>query len=289
MGEFDNYLKPPNIWFQELHKNEIGLTIKIKDVLYSEYSKYQRIMVFDTYEVGKILVLYSAIMLSEKDEFFYHEMISHVPLFAHPHPEDVLIIGGGDGGTLREVCKHKVVKRVDLVEIDPEVVKVSKKFFPTLSGGFYDPRSNIIFGDGFEFVKNTSNKYDVIIVDSPDPIGPAESIFGRNFYENLKNVMKEGAIVVTQSESPFYHLDFIKNMAGMFKSIFKNTYLYLTWVPMYPSGMWSFLFASDSTDNSVKRDIPADMERKLKFYNKEVHEASFKLPNFVKSALNGKS
>ncbi len=284
MSEFDQYLAPPNLWFSELHKNEVGLTFRIKDVLYAGHSKYQRIMVVDTFELGKVLILYGSIMFTEKDEYFYHEMLAHVGMFSHPSPEDVLIIGGGDGGTLREVCKHPSVKHVDLVDIDSEVVRISKEFFPNIASAFDDPRVAVHFEDGARFVREADRKYDVVFVDSSDPVGPATSIFSPEFYRDIKSHLKDGGLMVAQSESPFYHAQFISGLFGDLKKIFPYVRMYLSWMPAYPSGMWSYAFASLGTDHLPKRG-PETLEGELKFYNPELHVAAFALPEFVKKLV----
>ncbi len=284
MSEFDQYLAPPNLWFSELHKNEVGLTFRIKDILYSGHSKYQRIMVVDTYELGKVLILYGSIMFTEKDEYFYHEMLAHVGMFAHPNPERVLIIGGGDGGTLREVCKHPTVKHVDLVDIDSEVVRISREFFPNIASSFDDPRVTVHFEDGARFVKETDNRYDVVFVDSSDPVGPATSIFSHEFYEAIKAHLTENGLMVAQSESPFYHSQFITNLFADLKRVFPYVKMYLSWMPAYPSGMWSYAFASLGTDHLPKRS-PENLNGKLRFYNPELHKAAFVLPNFVREMV----
>ena len=175
----------PEVWFTEKHTNFTGITFKVNTVLYTGKSKFQRVDVLDTREYGRVLLLDGLIMFTERDEFVYHEMIVHVPLFSHPHPEDVLLIGGGDGGAIRELVKHKYLRKIDQIELDKEVIRIAKEFFPILSSGYKDSRVNIYINDGNKFVKQTNNKYDVVIVDSTDPIGPAECLFEEDFYRNL--------------------------------------------------------------------------------------------------------
>ena len=276
-----------NVWFTELHRGQAGLSIKVKCCIYSGESQYQRIDVLDTYEFGRMLVLYGSIMLTERDEFIYHEMISHVPLFVHPAPEKVLIIGGGDGGSLREVLRHKVVKEAHLVEIDKMVIDVSKRYFPKLSIGFDDPRASIFIEDGQDFLEKTENLYDVILVDSPDPIGPGERLFQRKFHQLIYKVLKEDGILVAQSESPLFHQGTIRTMYKNLKDIFPLVAMYIAYIPTYPSGLWSFAFCSkryhpidDFDENRVK-----SANIRTNYYNPKIHQASFALPNFIEELL----
>jgi spermidine synthase len=274
-----------NIWFSELHRKSAGLTVKIKDILFSGKSDFQRIEVFDTEVFGKVLVLYGSIMISERDEFIYHEMITHVPLNVHPAPESVLVVGGGDGGTVREVLKHKDVKKVKVVEIDRMVVEVCKRFFPEISGGFDDPKVEIVYNDGARFMAETGERFDVVIIDSSDPVGPAEVLFQRQFYENVYRKLKEDGIMVAQTESPFYDREAISKIYRSFKQIFPIVSMYIASIPTYPSGLWSFGFCSKRFHpihdfRGTKVDCAS-----LRYYNPDVHVASFKLPNFIKELV----
>ena len=272
-----------NLWYTELHNGTAGLSLKIKKVLYSGESKFQRIEVFDTYEYGKMLVLYGSIMFTERDEFVYHEMIAHVPLFVHPSPETVLVIGGGDGGTVREVLRHPEVKKVKMVEIDEQVVEISKKYFPQMSSGFSDKRLTLIFKDGAEFVKTDPGKYDVLIVDSADPVGPADVLFREEFFINTKKRLKENGIFIAQTESPFYHSDIVKNTYSILKGLYKNVFMYWAWIPAYPSAIWSFSFCSDSLHplEDFKEERYRELSLETKYYNKGIHFGAFSLPNFA--------
>ncbi len=272
------------LWYDEKLELDRGTTIKIKieDTLYSSKSKFQRIDVFKTKPFGKMLVIDGIIMLTESDEFCYHEMISHVGLCVHPGPKDVLIIGGGDGGTLREVLKHKDVESVELCEIDEEVIKVSKEFFPNLASSFSDKRVKIRKEDGSEFVKKNKSKYDMIIVDSTDPIGPARNLFTEKFYKNLYTSLKKDGIAITQAESFFYHLDFIKKMISFIRKTFTVFLYYYTLVPTYPSGMIGFTFCSKRY-HPLEDFKPEKVDglKGLKYYNKGIHISSFSLPEFA--------
>ncbi len=286
MSEFDSYLQPQDLWFSELHKGDVGLKFRIKDVLYAENSKFQKIMVVNSRELGKVLILYGSIMFSELDEYFYHEMIAHVPLFTHKNPEKVLIIGGGDGGTLREVCRHREVQKIDLVEIDRKVVEISKKFFPKMATGFKDKRLSVFFEDGMKYLQRENKKYDVVLVDSADPVGPARVLFTRKFFAKIKSHLNRGGIVVSQTESPIFHANFIRKFYASLRTVFSHVSMYITYVPVYPGSMWSFCFCSNKETTTEPRiaDIK-NISDKLRFYNAEIHRASFALPTFVKRLM----
>ena len=271
-----------NVWFSELHRRRAGLTIKIKQLLYTGKSPYQRIDVLDTYEFGRMLVLYGSIMVTEKDEFVYHEMLAHVPLFAHPRPKRVLIIGGGDGGTLREVMRHKQV-RATMVEIDEAVVQTSQKFLPTIGTAFKNPRAQVLFEDGERWLARCKEKFDVILVDASDPVGPAEVLFQKPFHRQVARCLAPGGIFVTQSESPFFHQKTVAGIQRNLGEIFKIVRPYTAAIPTYPSGFWSFTLCSDSTDPVArfKESRVKAAGLKLKYYNAGIHRACFALPSFM--------
>ncbi len=273
-----------NVWITELHQKRVGLTVKVKQTLYSEESPFQRIDILDTYEFGRMLVLYGSIMTTEKDEFFYHEMISHVPLFAHPNPKNVLIIGGGDGGTLREVVRHKEIERAVMVEIDELVVEKCKEYLPSIAAGFDDPRAEVIFQDGLKFLDETNEKFDVIIVDGTDPVGPGVNLFKKNFYKNVYNTLKDDGIFVQQTESPIFHPHLIKPIYENLNPVFPNVKMYLTTVPTYPGFMWSFCYASKRYNpfDSFRKESADELSKQLKYYNSDIHRSAFSLPNFVR-------
>jgi len=268
-------------WFEEKLELKEGrvLKIKYKKLLKSVKSEFQKIDVYDTYSFGKMLVHDEVIMLTEFDESHYHEMIVHPALFTHPNPERVLIIGGGDGGTMREVLKHKEVKEAHLCEIDKTVVDVCKEFFPELSKSFNDKRAKLFFQDGAKFVEEKKNYYDVIIVDSSDPIGPAEVLFKEKFYRDMYNSLKQDGIVITQSESFIYHKDIIEDIASFSKKIFPFYSYYYTLVPTYPSGLIGFSFCSKRY-NPLKNLNETRIKEfeDLKYYNKRIHYSAFNLP-----------
>jgi spermidine synthase len=277
-----------DVWFEEKisRPTKSTLRIKIKNMLWSEKSAFQNIAVFETVGLGRMLVLDGIIMLTEFDEFAYHEMIVHVPLMTHPDPRDVLIIGGGDGGTVREVVKHPGVEHVHLCEIDRRVVEVSREFLPGLSEGLDDPRVECFFEDGAALAAERKNSYDVIIVDSSDPIGPAEVLFKEKFYRDMHDALRDGGIVVTQCESFFYHTNFIAGILNFVKSIFPVYGYYSTNVPTYPSGVIGFAFCSKkhhplrSYDQARAVSLP-----NLKYYSPEMHRSAFVLPRFATSQM----
>jgi spermidine synthase len=268
-------------WFEEQLEVKEGrvLKIKTKKRLESYRSPFQEIDIYDTVPFGKMLVHDGVIMLTEADEAHYHEMIAHVALNVHPDPQRVLVIGGGDGGTLREVLKHKDVQTAHLCEIDADVIRLCKKHLPHLSCSFQDSRVEIFCEDGAEFVKKRLNHYQVIIVDSSDPIGPAEVLFQENFYRAMFSALTDDGIVVTQSESFLYHQDIIKNIATFSRSIFPLYFYYFTLVPTYPSGLIGFSFCSKKYHPlSDFKPEKAESLQGLKYYHKEIHKASFTLP-----------
>ncbi len=272
-----------SFWFNEKNTDGYQVKWKISKILYSEKTPYQELAVVDTLEWGKALILDGALQVSEKDEFVYHEMIVHVPMFSHPAPRNVLIIGGGDGGTLRELCKHPQLQKVDMVEIDERVVAASKKYLPSISSAFNDARVNLYFQDGIEFVKN-AGKYDLVIVDSSDPIGPAQLLFTQEFYSNIYNCLNDDGMMVVQSESPIFYQEVFCSVHRNISAVFPQTLVYLAYIPTYVSGPWSFTIGSKIHDpREVKGDSKADFD--LKYYNDKVHQAAFALPGFIQDMI----
>ncbi len=273
--------------FFENQTGNFGIKIRIKKVLHHEYSSFQEITVYDTFEFGKMLVLDRAVMFTERNEFIYHEMLGLVPLFSHKNPETVLIIGGGDGGVVRECLKNPFVKHIDLVEIDKRVVDISKEFFPGISAGLDDKRVQVIRDDGIEFLKRVkdNDKYDVILIDSTDPVGPAEGLFKRDFYSSAERALKCDGIFSAQTESPFFNKDLIGDINKIIEDIYGESSLYCAMIPVYPGGLWSFTIGSkkyrpQNIHKSYKGLDFASLD--LKYYSPEIHTSSFILPNFVK-------
>jgi spermidine synthase len=231
-----------------------------------------------------MLLLDGAIQTTVQDEFVYHEMISHVPLFTHPNPRKVAVIGGGDGGTIREILKHKSVDKAYLIEIDQRVVEVSRRFLPEISIALGDERAKVCIEDGIEFVKNRKNEFDVIMVDSTDPVGPAVGLFAKDFYRSIHDALGEDGIFVAQTESPFFNKELISSVFRDIKSVFPIAKLYLCFVPTYPGGLWSFTIGSKRHDPMDVQEIITD-GMGCKYYSREVHKAAFVLPPFVKELL----
>jgi len=265
--------------------------LEIRKVLYSKKSKFQEIQILESESWGRVLTLDKAIQTTERDEFIYHEMISHVPLFLHSKPKKVLVVGGGDGGILKEVLKHGTVKNVILVEIDKYVIEASKKYLQKIhQNSYYNKRAEIIVGDGVAFIKNCKNIFDVIIIDSTDPVGMAEDLFSDNFYKDALAALKTDGILVTQSGAIFAQWEEFSKTVEKMKRFFKYVSPYLTVVPTYPSSFWSFTIASKNFDfkkipfENVEKKYK-EIKAKFKFYNPEVHRASFAIPNFIIKGL----
>ncbi len=276
-------------WFFENQTGNFGIKIRIKSVLYHENSDFQEITVYDTYEFGKMLVLDNAVMFTDSNEFIYHEMLSFIPIFAHAKPENILIIGGGDGGIIRECLKNNFVKHIDLVEIDNEVIEISKKFFPNIAYQIDNEKVSVKLEDGIKYLKTVNNMYDVIIIDSTDPVGPAEGLFTEDFYHSAYNALKDDGIFAAQTESPFFNKKLIKDINQIINSLYKISMMYYAMIPVYPSGLWSFTVGSKKYQPNKMNEVYKNIDLSslnLKYYSPEVHGASFILPKFIKELLN---
>lgn len=277
------------LWFSERHTPNVQLSIKVDRQLYAGRSDFQRIDVFDSREFGRFLTLDGFMMLTEKDEFIYHEMITHVPMAVHPDVQDVLVIGAGDGGVVRELTRYDSVRRIDMVEIDPLVVDVCKKFLPQTACRLDDPRLAIHFEDGLKFVRTKKAEYDLIIVDSTDPFGPGEGLFTREFYGNCYNALKDDGIMVNQHESPFYDADAeaCKRAHKRIVESFPISRVYQAHIPTYPSGHWLFGFASKKYH--PVRDLNAArwglLGLSTRYYTTNLHVGAFQLPAYVEEML----
>lgn len=277
------------LWFTERHTPFVQFSIKVDRQLYSGQSEFQRIDVFDSKEFGRFLTLEGYMMLTEKDEFIYHEMITHVPAAVHPDPRRVLVIGAGDGGVVRELTRYPGIEHIDLVEIDELVIEVCRKYLPLTACRLDDPRVHIFIEDGVKYIRRCENKYDIIIVDSTDPFGPGEGLFTKEFYGSCYKALKEDGIMVNQHESPFYAED-AAAMQRAHKRIvesFPISKVYQAHIPTYPSGHWLFGFASKKYHPT--RDFSAAKWNlrglNTKYYNTELHVGSFALPNYVEELL----
>ncbi|CAF1897633.1 unnamed protein product [Brassica oleracea] len=274
------------MWPGEAH------SLKVEKVLFKDKSDYQEVLVFESATYGKVLVLDGIVQLTEKDEFAYQEMIAHLPLCSTPSPKNVLVVGGGDGGVLREISRHSSVEVIDICEIDKMVIDVSKKFFPELAVGFEDPRVQLHIGDAVEFLrKSPAGKYDAIIVDSSDPVGPALALVEKPFFETLARALKPGGVLCNMAESMWLHTHLIEDMISICRQTFKNVQYAWSSVPTYPSGVIGFVLCStEGPDVDFKNPInPIEKLdgamtyiREMKFYNSDMHRAAFALPTFLR-------
>jgi len=278
--------------YNEFYNEQTGLTIGLKKLLFSKQTEYQLVEVYETDTWGNLMTIDGMVMLSEKDEFVYHEMISHTAMFTHPNPKRVLIIGGGDGGTAREVMKHASVEEVDMVEIDKAVVDASKLHFPGV-GDFENPKLRVLYEDGIAFIKNVTDPYDVIIIDGSDPVGPAEGLFEKEFYQYCFDALAADGVLTTQTESPWvesYHPS-IKKVFNAIGDLFPISKMYTCAIPLYPAGLWSMGIASKKADplsaeTSNRILVAGEILKSLLYYNPEIHTASFALPTFVKKIIH---
>jgi len=277
-----------DIWYTEKYNNILGLTFKIKGILHSEKSDFQEVEIIETEAYGKMLLLDGLVMTTEKDEFFYHEMISHIPMLAHPNPQKVLVVGGGDGGTVREVLKHTSVEEVILCEIDEAVINVSKKFLPQIAGKLDDPKVVINIEDAVEYMKRQQESFDVILIDSTDPLGPGVGLFTEEFYTNAKKALKKNGVLAAQSESPILNQKELGLISKLLKKVFPVVKTYTAPVPTYPGSFWSWTFCSENIHpfNNINEKSAEIIEKSCKFYNKEIHKSVFVLPNFIKNIVN---
>lgn len=278
-----------NLWFTEHHSPNVRFSIKIENQLFSGKSEFQKIDILQTPEFGKVLTLDGLVMLTEKDEFIYHEMITHVALATNPLIKKVLVIGAGDGGTIRELVKYSTIEHIDMVEIDQMVVDICKEYLPQTASKLDDPRVTIHYEDGLKYIRSKENEYDLIIVDSTDPFGPGEGLFTKEFYGNCFHALNDSGILVNQHESPFYADDALgmKKAHARIKTYFPICKVYQLHIPTYPSGHWLFGFASKHFDPIQHLDADAwnQLNLETKYYNTNIHSGSFALPNYVKEQL----
>ncbi|KXK35842.1 MAG: polyamine aminopropyltransferase [Candidatus Omnitrophica bacterium] len=275
-------------WFFEKTPFEKGtsLGVKIRSKVVEEKTPFQFIEVYDTEDLGRMLVLDGVIQLTEFDEFSYHEMFVHVPMMSHPDPKSVLVVGGGDGGMVRELVKYSCLERIDMCEIDGGVVELSKRYLPFTSSGLSDPRVRVFLEDGAVFIGNHPGEYDLILVDSSDPIGPAEVLYKRPFYEGIKSALKPGGAALCQCETIFFYLPLIKSFIQAINDLYPVLQYMNTLVPTYPSGMIGQLVCSLGPDFSQPIREPApDIQETLRYYTPQVHRAAFHLPCFAAREL----
>ena len=277
------------LWFTERHTPNVNFSIKVDRQIYSGRSEFQRIDVFESDEFGRFLTLDGYMMLTEKDEFIYHEMITHVPMAVHPRVKNVLVIGGGDGGTVRELTKYRSIESIDLVEVDKQVVLLSKKYLPFLSSKLKDKRVKVWFEEGLRYVRGKKSEYDLIIIDSSDPYGPAEGLFTREFYGTCFKALRDDGILINQHESPFYaaHQKSVRDAHRHIAVEFPVSTVYQCHIPSYPSGHWLFGFASKKYHPIGNLDEARWNKLRIntRYYNTALHRGAFALPNYVLDIL----
>lgn len=282
-----------NVWFTDKDDNQALSLRYTGEVFFDKQSPFQRVKVLESYKYGKMLTLDDMVMTTEKDEFHYHEMISHPAMFVHGNAKNILVIGGGDGGTVRELLRHEGVEKVTMVEIDGDVIDACKEHLPQIAASFDDPRLELIVGDGIEYAANAAaESYDLILVDGSDPVGPAEGLFSVKFFNDCANALKPGGILLTQGESPKFNDRAFAELHHTIADIFgkQNTYVSLFFVPTYPTGMWSFQYGVKGDLNMKQLPNPDAVrefvaKHNLRYYNEDIHSASFATPGFVKELL----
>lgn len=278
------------LWYTENHTDHVRLSLKVKEELFNKQSDFQHVSILDTVEYGRTLILDGFLMVTEKDEFIYHDMIVHVPMATNLDIKKVLVIGAGDGGTIRELAKYQSIEDIDMVEIDPMVVAACQEHLPQTACSLTDPRVHIYYEDGLKFIRRKVNEYDLILVDSTDPFGPGEGLFTKEFYGNCYHALKENGILVNQHESTFYdeYVEAMKRAHKRLKELFPISRVYQAHIPTYPSGYWLFGYASKRFD--PVKDLQEEEWNALgihtNYYNTKLHRGAFALPNYVKEQLN---
>lgn len=281
-------------WFAEVSKTMWpgqAMSLQVEKILHVEQSKYQDVLVFKSTNYGNVLVLDNCIQVTERDEFAYQEMITHLAMNSHPNPRKALVIGGGDGGVLREILKHDTIEEAWLCDIDETVIEVSKKYLPEMAKLYEDPRVKIHIGDGFKFLAEYKNQFDVIVTDSSDPEGPAELLFQKPYFELLNNALTAEGVITTQAENIYLHMPIISKLKADCKQIFPVAEYAYTMIPTYPSGSIGFMVCSKNAKANVKAPLREPwaaeyVAKNLKYYNYPIHEASFVLPTWADQILN---
>lgn len=273
-------------WLYETYHDLSSIGIHVTDKLHEEQSPFQKIEVYETRGHGRLLLLDGMVMLTELDEFVYHELISHVPLCIHPAPRRVLVVGGGDGGSVREVLRHPEVERVTLCEIDERVTRVCQQWIPAVAGRLDDPRVDLVFADAVDYVRRHPASFDAILVDSSEPIGPAAGLFRADFFADLRRALRPGGIVSAQTESPFYAADTVRSVFAELRSVFPRVHAYYGCIPTYPSGCWTFALAADVLG-------PDDLDRTRaravagRYFGPSLGTGAFCLPEFIRRLVEG--
>ncbi|MCR8846571.1 polyamine aminopropyltransferase [Paenibacillus sp. SC116] len=268
------------LWFTEKQTPAFGITAKVRETYVDEQTPFQHLSMVETEEFGRMLVLDGMVMTTVKDEFVYHEMVAHPALVTHPNPKKVLVVGGGDGGVIREILKHPSVEKAVLVEIDGKVIEYSKQYLPEIAGELDNPRVEVIVNDGYMHILNNKNEYDVIMVDSTEPVGPAAPLFERGFYQGIYEALKEDGLFVAQTDNPWFKADLIQQVNRDVKEIFPIVRVYGANIPTYPSGLWTFTMGS-KTHDPLEVDAAAIPDMPTKYYSSRLHHAAFCLPKFV--------
>ncbi len=284
MSEYVSVPKRANeLWLTEYSTDNLKLSMRVKSILHSEKTQYQDLLIADTHEYGRTLMLDGAFQLTERDEFTYSEMMSHVPLCAHPNPEQVLIIGGGDGAIMREVLKHECVKKCTLIDIDERVIESSKKYLPFAGNSFSDSRADVKCMDAMKYIRETDERYDVVIIDSTDPVDFAAGLFQSGFYSDVKRVMNPNAFLSELTESPFTDSKLMCQAIHEMQKVFPLVKMYWGVVPTYPSGMWTY--GLSCMNEKAKPSEPIWIVKGTRYYTNEIHRASFILPPFLSELL----
>lgn len=273
------------LWYTEKQTENYGITAKITETIHSEQSEFQKVDLINTVQWGKMLVLDGMVMTTDKDEFVYHEMITHLAMNTHPNPKRVLVVGGGDGGAIREILKYPSVETAVLAEIDGRVIEVSKQYLPEIAGKLDDPRVDVQVVDGIQYIADNKDSFDVIMVDSTEPVGPAVGLFAKGFYQGIYEALKEDGIMVAQTESPFLNADLIKRVFKDISSIYPVTRYYTGHIPTYPSGMWSWTMGSKKYDPLEVNEADLIEPEGTKYYHKGMHKSVFNVPKFVQELL----
>lgn len=272
------------LWFTEYQTKNMALSCRVSRTLHQEKTPFQNLAVIETEQFGRMLVLDNVIQTTVRDEFVYHEMITHVALNTHAAPKKVLVIGGGDGGAVREIVKHQSIEKVVHCEIDGAVIDVSRKYLPEISCALDHPKVEIKVDDGIKHVRENKNTYDVIMVDSTDPIGPAEGLFSASFYKDIFDALKDDGIFVAQTESPFFNRELIPRLYQDISGIFPITRLFLASIPTYPGGLWTFTMGSKKYD-PLAVDGSKFPQMDTRYYSPAIHRSCFVLPPFIQELL----
>lgn len=277
-------------WFTERLDNETGFSVRYTQKLFEAKSEFQKLEIFDTVALGRALILDGCFMLTDKDAFVYHEMLVHPALSLVPDAKKVLVIGGGDGGAVTELVKYPTIEAITLCEIDPLVVSSCIEFFPEISAGLSDPRVTVINGDGAAYVREYQQEFDVVLVDSTDPVGPAAVLFETSFYGAVKQSLKKGGVMVCQSESPLIMEEeftlAVRNLAQVFGP--QRLWPYLANISCYPGGLWSFTMGSETRDplKDAPAELPGCLHNRLQYYTADIHRAAFALPVYVSKLVH---